>query len=208
MTAATHRTPFDPSVWREFLAGGQPPPGCVRGVIGWPGETIADAVRINRTTDDVEVHVSTSSGMQLVCRLAAPGGVWRIPVLGDECHVLAEPEEWTTQGAPICLWRHHGVPSSLTATRAVLEVPEGGLHVGDGATRGAARLDDHTRNGSLSVVGAGNTLVITYTPPFGDPVVATISFAGLGGIVVTTEPDQELPLVGQIDTASELTSIE
>lgn len=77
------------------------------------------------------------------------------------------------------------------------------------ATRGVARIDDATINGSLSIVAVPPVppstlaaLVFTYTPPGGAPQVQTVTFAA---VAAPTTPPTPLPfnLAGKISTASD-----
>lgn len=202
-----HRNPLDPDVIRRFVLAGADFAQVRRGVTGWPGETGTEHLTVT-AGQDVDVHVTTADGMQLVARLFAPGGLWALPPLGDEVLVLAQEGDWHTIGAPVALWRHRGPPANVTATRAVLQVPSGGLYIGDGATKNAARVDDATRNGTLAIATApatgGVAIVLTYTPPGGAPQTAQVVIEGL----VTGAGGGALTLAGAIDPNAAKTRIE
>lgn len=86
---------------------------------------------------------------------------------------------------------------------------EGKVYLGGNeGTRGVARLDDLTGNGTLSIVASTvptptpiTTIVLTYTPPGGTPQVATI---GLAPVSVTAPVAVTFDLSGKVDTASEV----
>ena len=116
-----------------------------RGTIGWPNETGDEHLTIT-PGQDVEVHATTAEGFPVHARLAAPGGFWRAPVIGEECLLLAQERDAGAVGGFVCLCPHRNPPSSLTATRAVVEIPSGGaLYVGNGAAHAAAREGDPVR---------------------------------------------------------------
>jgi len=206
-----HRNPLDPRVWRDFLREGLQSAQVRRGTVGWPDEPEAERYTIT-AGQDVDLHVTRADGMQLVARLYAGGGLWSIPPAGEEVTLLAEEADWHTPGAPVALWKHRLPPAHLVADKAVLEVPSGGLLIGDGATKPAARKDDETRNGALGVAVAGVAgtvnITLTYTPPGGTPQVVVVQLvaAGLSGSV--TSPTTSFTLSGAIDAGSSKTSIE
>lgn len=138
------------------------------GRIGWDGD--ADASHVTITPGrDVDVHVTLRDGFPITARLAASGGVWRVPAIGEECVVMAPPGDWATPGAPIAVCRHRLPPSSLTPSVAVIEAPAGGLVIGDGASAAAARVGDGCDAGTLILTPTGT--VAGYAPPGTAPVV-------------------------------------
>lgn len=175
-----------------------------RARIGWDGETGTDHLTITAGRD-VDVHVTTAEGFELTARLFAPAGLWRVPPIGDECLVVAQAGDWTTPGAPVCLWRHRLPPAHLTGTNAVVEVPSGGLLVGDGAEKAAARTDDPILPGTLSFAASGATLTIIYTPPGGSPT--TISVGLVGATFAPLDPTA-ITLGGKVGTGSTKVRIE
>jgi hypothetical protein len=201
---------------REMIDDGAEAAPVRRARIGWEGETGTDHLTITPGRD-VDVHVTTAAGFPLVARLFAPAGVWALPPIGDECLVVAEGGDWSAPGAPVCLWKHRLPPAHLTTTNAVLEVPAGGLLVGDGATKAAARTDDPIVPGSLAFVpGApvpnspapGLTtvpVVITYTPPSGTPTVLTLVVVGIG---IAISGGGSITLGGKVGPGSEKVKIE
>lgn len=201
---------------REMMNNGADTDQVRRARIGWDGETGTDHLTITPGRD-VDVHVTTSAGFPLTARLFAPAGVWALPPIGDECLVVAESGDWGTNGAPVCLWKHRLPPVHLTTTNAVVEVPSGGLLVGDGATKAAARTDDPIVPGSLAFVPGAplpNTpatglttvpVVITYTPPGGSPTVLTLTVVGIG-IAITG--GGSITLGGKVGAGSEKVRIE
>lgn len=167
---------------REMMNEGADTDQVRRARIGWDGETGTNHLTIT-VGRDVDVHVTTADGYPLVARLFAPAGVWSLPPIGDECLVVAQTGDWSAPGAPVCLWRHRLPPAHLTTSNAVIEVPSGGLLVGDGATKAAARTDDPILPGTLAITfgpgSGGATLSITYTPPGGTPQI----ISGVGGTI-------------------------
>lgn len=176
-----------------------------RARIGWDGETGTDHLTITPGRD-VDVHATTAAGFPLVARLFAPAGVWSLPPIGDECLVVAQAGDWSTPGAPVCLWKHRLPPSHLALDNAVLEVPSGGLLVGDGATKAAARTDDPILPGTLAITAAGTTITFTYTPPGGSPQVAAVTVSGAGVGVAGASP--ALTLGGKVGAGSSKVRIE
>jgi len=138
------------------------------GRIGWDGDAGSSHLTITPGRD-VDVHVTTRDGYALTARLAATGGVWRAPAIGEECLILGPEGDWSTPGAPIAFCRHRLPPSSLSATNAVLEAPTGGLLIGDGATQAAARVGDGCAAGTLVLTPTGT--VAGYAPPGVTPTV-------------------------------------
>lgn len=168
---------LDWSVLRQLQGQGAPDELVRRARIGWDGETGTDHLSITAGRD-VDVHVTTADGFPLTARLFAPAGVWRLPPIGDECLVLAQGSDWATPGAPVCLWKHRLPPEHISTENAVIEVPSGGLLVGDGAEKAAARTDDPILPGTLSFAASGATLTIIYTPPGGSPTTVTVGLVG------------------------------
>jgi hypothetical protein len=190
---------------REMIDDGAEADAVRRARIGWEGETGTDHLTITPGRD-VDVHVTTAAGFPLVARLFAPAGVWALPPIGDECLVVAEGGDWGAPGAPVCLWKHRLPPAHLSTTNAVLEVPAGGLLVGDGATKAAARTDDPILPGTLSLTATGTTITLTYTPPGGAPQVATVTVSGTGVAVAGASP--ALTLGGKVGEGSAKVKIE
>ena len=134
---------LDFSALRELLGDGQDATQVQRGTVGWEGETGAEHLTIT-PGQDVEVHVTTSRGYPLAARLAAPGGLWRTPAIGEECLLVGPEGDGRAPGALVCFCRHRLPPSALTATRAVVEIPAGGeLYLGDAATHPLVRGDTY-----------------------------------------------------------------
>jgi hypothetical protein len=128
---------------RQVAREGDGPVQVRRCTVGWADDTGTSHVTIT-PGQDVDLHVTTAQGFPLTARLAAPGGVWRVPAIGEECLVLADPADWDTPGGPIAFCRHRLPPSALTATRAVVEIPAGGeLYLGDAATHPLVRGDTY-----------------------------------------------------------------
>ena len=203
---------------RQVAGEGESPVQVRRCTVGWSDDTGTGHVTIT-PGQDVDLHVTTAQGYPLTARLAASGGVWRVPAIGEECLVLADPADWDTPGGPIAFCRHRLPPSALTATRAVVEIPTGGeLYVGDGATHAAAREGDAIDPGSLGIsVGTpvpntpspGLTTVpvtFTYTPPSGAPQTIVLTFVGTGLAVAAV--GSAFDLGGVIDAGSEKVKIE
>ena len=209
---------MDWGVFAEMARDALGPELVRRGVVGWDGELGTDHVTIT-AGQDVDVHITLDGGFPVTARLAAPGGVWRCPAIGEEALVLAASGDWRTDGGPVAYLRHRLPPSNLSTSNAVLEVPDGGLLVGDGATKAAARTDDPIVPGTLTfVVGPvvdvlllrSIPLVITYTPPGGPPQVTTITFTATilaqPAIVVTGAP--LITLGGKVGDGSSKVQIE
>lgn len=152
---------------RDLAAGGSESSARVtRGRVGWERETGAEHLTIT-PGQDVEVHVTSSHGYPLAARLAAPGGVWRAPVIGEECLLIGPESDATTPGALVCFCPHRLPPNALTATRAVVEIPTGGaLYVGNDAAHAAAREGDPVR----VTIPAGTTFTGTVA---GNPATFT-----------------------------------
>jgi hypothetical protein len=77
----------------------------------------------------------------------------------------------------------------------------GTINLGVAATRGVARGDDRTLNGSLTfAAGAPGVLLVTYTPPVGAPQITAITFSTAGGVTITIPPGRgTTSLTGKID---------
>lgn len=202
---------LDWSVFADFVAACLPPDLVRRGTVGWEGEAGTQHVVIT-AGQDVELHVTTSAGFEVTARLAAPGGVWRVPAIGEEVMLFAPAGDWRAPGGPVAVAKHREPPSNLTASRAVVEVPSGGLLVGNGATKAAARADDPVEPGSVSFAVApapsppGVVLTFTYTPPGGTPQVVAITLAGL--ITGAVTPSPTFTLGGKIGQGSTKVQIE
>ena len=189
---------------RQVAREGDAPVQVRRCTVGWPDDTGTNHVTIT-PGQDVDLHVTTAEGYPLTARLGAQGGVWRVPAIGEECLVLADAADWDTPGAPVAYCRHRLPPASLTATRAVVEIPTGGeLYVGDGATQAAAREGDAIDPGTLTVAAVGATITLTYTPPDGAPQVITLTLTGATAAVA----GGPFTLGGVIDAGSEKVKIE
>jgi len=76
------------------------------------------------------------------------------------------------------------------------------VKLGANATKGVARLNDTTANGSLVLSAALNVLTVTYTPPGGTPQVTTVSLASSSPILITVPVGGTSTLSGKIDAAS------
>jgi hypothetical protein len=197
---------------REMIDDGAEAAPVRRARIGWEGETGTDHLSITPGRD-VDVHVTTAAGFPLVARLFAPAGVWALPPIGDECLVVAESGDWGAPGAPVCLWKHRLPPAHLSTTNAVLEVPSGGLLVGDGATKAAARTDDPIVPGSLAVAVAatpsgptGVVVTLTYTPPGGSPQAIALTLLGI--LTGSITGPASITLGGKVGAGSEKVRIE
>lgn len=203
---------------RALLGEGQDTTQVQRGTVGWQGETGAEHLTIT-PGQDVEVHVTSARGYPLAARLAAPGGLWRAPAIGEECVLVGPEGDGLAPGALVCFCRHRLPPASLTASRAVVEIPTGGeLYVGDGATQAAAREGDAIDPGTLGIsVGppvpntpsVGLTTVpvtFTYTPPSGTPQTIVLTFVGTGLAVAAA--GSAFDLGGVIDEGSAKVKIE
>ena len=82
----------------------------------------------------------------------------------------------------------------------VIEAAEGQVKLGsEDATKGVARLDDTTTDGSLAVTALGAVVTMSYTPPGGASQIVTLTFP-TGPILVAGSP---LNLSGKISAASE-----
>lgn len=196
---------LDWSVFADFVAACLPPDLVRRGTVGWEGEAGTQHVVVT-AGQDVELHVTTSAGFEVTARLAAPGGVWRVPEIGEEVVLFAPAGDWRAPGGPIAVAKHREPPSNLTATRAVVEVPSGGLLVGNGATKAAAREDDPILPGELSLTATGTTITLSYTPPGGTPQVAAVTVSGAGVGVAGSSP--AITLGGKIGPGSDKVQIE
>lgn len=218
---ATHPSGvMDWGVFAEMAREAMGPDLVRRGVVGWEGESGTDHVTIT-AGQDVDVHVTLDGGYPIVARLAAPGGVWRCPAIGEEALVLAATGDWRTDGGPVAYLRHRLPPSNLTATRAVLEVPSGGLLVGDGATKAAARTDDPILPGSVTIAPQAslpNTptaglvtvpLLVTYTAPDAAPVVCgTLAFVATAVAALAITGSVTINLGGKVGAGSSKVQIE
>ncbi len=103
----------------------------------------------------------------------------------------------------------------LGSGTAYITAEDGKVVLGDeAATRGVARVDDTTANGTFMVdvippipPAALFTMTFTYTPPGGVPQVQAVTFLPAAGpIAVPTVPPiprQPMTLSGKIDSASE-----
>lgn len=209
--------------WSVFAAMGREAAGpdlVRRGVVGWEGESGTDHLTIT-PGQDVDVHVTTADGFELTARLFAPAGVWRLPPIGDEVLVVAAAGDWRTPGGPVCLWKHRLPPSNLTTSNAVLEVPDGGLLVGNGATKAAARTDDPILPGVITIAPQAslpNTptaglvtvpLLVTYTAPDAAPVVCgTLAFVATAVAALAITGSVSITLGGKVGAGSTKVTIE
>ncbi len=157
---------FDIGILRALIAEGLDTTQVQRGTVGWRDDTGTSHVTIT-PGQDVDLHVTTAEGYPYTARLAAPGGLWRVPAIGEECLIVGPVSDRQTPGALVCLCRHRLPPSSLTATRAVVEIPSGGaLYVGNGAAHAAAREGDPVRvtlPTGTSLTGTVNGAPATFT---------------------------------------------
>jgi len=211
---------LDWSVFADFVAACLPPDLVRRGAVGWEGEAGTQHVVVT-AGQDVELHVTTSDGFELTARLAAPGGVWRVPAIGEEVMLFAPAGDWRAPGGPVAVAKHREPPSSLTATRAVVEVPSGGLLIGNGATKAAARTDDPILPGTVTVApqdplpnapSAGLVTVpvlVTYTAPDEAPVVCgTLAFVATAVAALAITGSVTINLGGKVGPGSDKVRIE
>jgi len=82
-------------------------------------------------------------------------------------------------------------------------IAEDRIDLGANATKGIARKDDTTDNGSITMTCAGNVVTVSYTPPGGSTsVVGALTFTSTPLGVVTVVGTVTIPVVGKIDSAS------
>lgn len=121
-------------------------------------------------------------------------------ILGDG----GDPARWPS-------WYHtkSGIfspdPLRLESTGGDIELQpksDGVIKLGKDATKGVARVDDSTANGSLVITAVGPLLTVTYTPPGGTPQVTTISFVSASPVAITVATGGTTSLAGKIDSAS------
>jgi len=186
------------------------------GVLGWRGEGFGDATEQSRALIRATAGVGPDGALYraLVVQQNADGTLDVLPQhdLAAEARTLPPLTKVPLRGiAP-------GVTATVPADAVVLVGFEGGLadrphallfdtgtlnlsglKLGANATKGAARGDDPTSNGSFTFAGAGAVLTITYTPPGGAPQVTTLTFAG-AGVSLTTGGTANVS--GKIDAGS------
>lgn len=173
---------------------------------------------------DVMVHFEDiMQGFGNLARLFIPMNMlWNAPGEGDSCMVI-KGRNARSPGAPYLLFGDAGaaIPDWLRtkaglwinkilriqSTNNDVEIECGSgkkIKLGDGATKGVARLDDTTTNGTIEfLTSSTNTILIKYTAPDGNAQSTTLNFTIAGGaIVITTLFGGSANINGKINSAS------